>query len=366
MTDITLLNHTGADMLSVIPAFLDGYLPSAPGNFIKIYLYLLRLLHAGSSCNLSSLSDTLDLTGKEILRALSYWEQCGLLELSLGPDNEIKTVSFLPFAVPTVHSLSTNDTDGRSSEPSDTLHSAQPEAVPDNCVQMTSPAEGTKRTPLSQEDIISLDNDPEYAMYLLSWQSYFPHPFTYTDTELIGYWYLQFDRNADIIDALIDYCASSGHANTPYMNAVAKEWRRKGYRTAQEAKEGESQLTKTAYAAMKVFGLRRDPAPVEFDTVRRWVDEYGFSQEMILLACQKTIEGASKPSFRYAEAILKSWKDSSITTPEAAVDWDVTRKKAIEAEEKMHKENRHPKKVSTFGDFPQRDIDYDKLLLGRN
>ena len=63
--------------VSVIPdEFVDTYMPQANGEFVKIYLYLLRITHKPDvHPTLSSLADVFSCTEKDILRALRYWEK---------------------------------------------------------------------------------------------------------------------------------------------------------------------------------------------------------------------------------------------------------------------------------------------------
>ena len=75
--------------VSVIPDdFVDSYMPQANGEFVKIYLYLLRIAHKpDAQPTLSSLADVFSCTEKDVLRALRYWEKTGLLSLTFEGKN---------------------------------------------------------------------------------------------------------------------------------------------------------------------------------------------------------------------------------------------------------------------------------------
>ena len=79
MDKITLkntLHHT----TTILPnEFIDHYMIRADGEYVKIYLLILRLMNQNLPIQVDQLADTLELTRKDILRALKYWEKEGLL-----------------------------------------------------------------------------------------------------------------------------------------------------------------------------------------------------------------------------------------------------------------------------------------------
>ena len=542
MAVIALHNHTNSDMLVIPAVFVDKYLPSASGADVKVYLYALRSLQAGTLFSMSSLSDVLDLTEKEVMRALTYWEQCGLLGLSFGSDHNLNAIYFLPAdgrpdegadlverslrqlagmaspaqmiipdsvlkavtesaaqttprhtrrqqTAPAASASGTGFTQPAASGAEFTQSSAsgagfaqsaasgagfaqsaasragfaqsaasgagfaqsassdagfaqsaasganytqpaasgagfaqsaasgtgytqpaasgagfdqsaasgtgytqpaasgagfarsaasgagytQPAAsadsVSDSAVQ-EEPQHFPEAPVLSQEERILLDNDPVYAEYLKAWRSQYPFLLNHGNIDMIDYWYIRFNHAADLIDYLIAYCDANtnGRVNSRYIGKVAMEWHKKGYQSAKEAEEKEGQRIRTAYAVMKALGLRKEPAPTEIDRVSKWLNdpEFGFSKEMILLACKTTIDTKHEPNFDYIEGILKNWRANSVTTPEEAAAERETHRKERAAEKKgRSKAGTRPAKNDQFNNFNQRDIDYNKLLLGR-
>ena len=61
--------------------FIDQYMPKANGEFVKLYLYLLRCADTERELTLSSIADVFDHTEKDVKRALAYWEKLKLLKL---------------------------------------------------------------------------------------------------------------------------------------------------------------------------------------------------------------------------------------------------------------------------------------------
>ena len=71
MNNLNLYSETVSGYTAVSDLFIDEYVPSANGDFVKVYLYLLRLLtRKNSSLSISSLADTFNQTENDVMRAL--------------------------------------------------------------------------------------------------------------------------------------------------------------------------------------------------------------------------------------------------------------------------------------------------------
>ena len=88
------LSASYSDDATIIPnAFFDHYLPRANGEFLKIYLYLLRWLsQPNHALSLSGIADIFFMTENDVTRALKYWESEGLLRLSFDLDGSIASI----------------------------------------------------------------------------------------------------------------------------------------------------------------------------------------------------------------------------------------------------------------------------------
>lgn len=74
--------------------FIDQYMPGAGGEFVKVYIYLLRLLaDPSASVCLPLLADRLNCTEGDISRALKYWSNEGLLILETDPSGELTGIT---------------------------------------------------------------------------------------------------------------------------------------------------------------------------------------------------------------------------------------------------------------------------------
>ena len=86
-------------MLPSFPTFLSMNLKDANDAQLKVYLFLVRRLQAGDPVSISDMADRFNHTEKDILRALCYWEKCGVLTLKLSPDRTtLQQIRLLPLS----------------------------------------------------------------------------------------------------------------------------------------------------------------------------------------------------------------------------------------------------------------------------
>ena len=71
--------HFQVDATLVSNEFIDRYLAEANGEYVKVYLYLLR--HKDEPVSLERIADGLNHTEADIRRAVLYWEKLGVLKL---------------------------------------------------------------------------------------------------------------------------------------------------------------------------------------------------------------------------------------------------------------------------------------------
>ena len=73
---ITLLYNVQNEVTVLPNKFIDEYMIKADGEYVKIYLLILRLQGMGLPVDVDHLADHLELTRKDVLRALSYRNGC--------------------------------------------------------------------------------------------------------------------------------------------------------------------------------------------------------------------------------------------------------------------------------------------------
>ena len=82
------------------------------------------------------------------------------------------------------------------------------------------------------------------------------------------------------------------------MQSVAINWYEANIKTPEEAKAYSKNFRKEYYSIMRAFGLNQNPAPVQEEYMKRWLETDGFDLALIIEACNRTINAINKPSFR--------------------------------------------------------------------
>ena len=97
MPQFTVYNSFPGEFTFVSNRFLDIYMPSANGEFVKIYLYLLRnCSREQTRLELSCIADAFNCTEADIVRALKYWKKTGILDVSFNSRGTLTDVVFYP------------------------------------------------------------------------------------------------------------------------------------------------------------------------------------------------------------------------------------------------------------------------------
>jgi DnaD/phage-associated family protein len=153
----------------------------------------------------------------------------------------------------------------------------------------------------------------EVRLLFMAAEAYLQKQLTRTDIETLLYFYEQLHFSTDLIEYLIQYSVSKNKKSFRYMETVALEWHKKGIRTVEEAKLDSKPFAKECYLVLKALGINNhDPLPTEVSYVNRWMKDYGFSIDIILEACNRTIMQIHKPKFEYVDGILKAWKGAGV------------------------------------------------------
>ena len=86
---LKITDCTGHHYTSIDNAFIDSYMAEANGEYVKVYLLLLRRMGETSPFSVSEFAEILENTEGDIIRALKYWAKRGLLTIEYGPDGEM-------------------------------------------------------------------------------------------------------------------------------------------------------------------------------------------------------------------------------------------------------------------------------------
>lgn len=339
MKKLTLKNCRQDKALLLDFEFIDNYMPEANGEYVKVYLLLLRCQACPDrELTISGIADILDDTEKDVIRALKYWKKQGPLdyEITDGPGSGMPASSAASSAV---------------------LSPAAPSRAASPSVQTDVPAgperaeTGEGREPSSSpENVTRFRNRKELKELLFVAEQYLGKTLSATDMRTITYFYDELGMSTDLIEYLIEYCVENGHKSMHYIQKVALSWTDRKIRTPEEAKQSAAFYSRSCYGVLKAFGITgRSPASSELGYIQRWSGEYGFSDELILEACNRTMNSIHQPSFDYAESILKSWMDGGARTMKDVEALD----QAYQKEKLERKEKRQTRSASSSAETPK-------------
>lgn len=404
MSEIKIHDRRQDATISVPCVFLTEYMPKANGEYVKVYLYLLHAIQQGTSMDISALADCLNDTEKDIIRALRYWNQEGLIALSLDGKSEINGVDLLPIAKEAAAPAQTGS-DAISASADGTIGRQTASADPAPAVtEPTGQADPAQSVPAAAGS--SLPEDPafalaavkesaEYSKLLGYIQNYFPNPISSALADNIAH-YCSLFRNYDVVDYLYDYCWNETLKKNPeaktlgnrYVESVAMGWLNDGTTTREAVqaaqkkyREASSALAKLERKVMDELGLPYPPAQVQKEYIARWHGEYQMAEDAILYACRMTIMKCGHHQFDFTDTILSNWSAQGIhtgaeaaqhekqykedrknerTTTAAAID-QLQNQAQVSNSSTARTSSRFPVKKTAFHNFPQRDTSDEEL-----
>ena len=308
-----------ANVTVVSNEFIDQYMAAANGEYVKVFLYLLR--HEREDLDLASIADALNHTEADVKRALAYWKRTGVLteddreeadgREEFAPDPQIperKRENFEP-------DLRTSERKREEFAPdSRTPERKQEDFEPARRI-LGRADNRLPETGDTYERMRRLSGDEEFSALLYAVQQYLGKTFTQIECEKFAFFYDGLHMSGELLEYLAEYCAGGGHSSIRYIEKVAISWYQAGIRTREEAREYTARCSGDTAAVLKAFGITgRTAGTAEQEFIRRWFKEYGFDKSLVVEACSRTITATGSASFPYADKILKGWSEQQVRT----------------------------------------------------
>jgi len=404
MTAINISSDIATSFTTVSDIFIDQYMPKANGEFVKVYLYLLRATGSGAGiATISEIADHFSNTEADIIRALNYWASEGILQVQTGADGQIIGINLCSLSVSGMQAAQSNiqsavaDNAAQNNLQNGVVNNATQNnlqnSVVNNAAQNISTANirmqdsvveklksQTTYKPASSQKEYTLDEikefrkNPDISELFFIIETYLKHTLSSTDTNMVLYWLDVLHFSTDLVEYLVEYCITKGHSSLRYMNKVALGWADAGIKTVDQAKDDAAAHSQIYYSVMKALGITgRNLVDSEVSLINKWVGEYGFDIELVKAACSKTISAIQKPSFEYTDSILANWRKKDVHTLKDVEVLDANFAKANKASatgssqgtnaangSSKPKSNNSSSK-NKFNNFNQRNNDYDKL-----
>ena len=318
--------------ITILPNdFIDHHMGKADGEYVKIYLMILRFAGRGLPLSPDQLADALELTRKDVIRAIRYWEKEGLLSLETEKQKKAEEPGVLK---------------GEDNEP---VPSPRAVSLP------------IKRTQDARE-IDRYISSADLSRLVFMAETYMGHPLSVSELNTIYYISNDLHFSVDLLEYLVEYCSEKGKKQIRYIEKVAVNWYEQGIDTVAKAMDQTALYGQNIFLVMKAFGISgRNPGQSEINYINHW-NSLGMGSDIILEACNRTLLATHQASFPYANRILEDWKKAGVKRLSDVHSIDKIHQTRTGTEHtKGSAANNRTGNYNGFHNFEQRNYDYDDL-----
>ena len=223
-----------AEITCVPNAFIDEYLAEASGEYVRVYLYLLR--HLRENLKIHSIADAFNLTDYDIKRAIFYWEKRGIFKegTAKAVEEEIRSEEAARLSEEVLHRKQANNFTKLSFfAEKNQKHLPLTDKNSSLAEQNVS---FTQRNLLPIEEKMQEINEEEFEGILYVAQYLLPGGVSRSHIQKFEYMVEYLGMSSELIEFLLDYCASIGKTSPRYIESVALDWHEKRIQTVKQAK----------------------------------------------------------------------------------------------------------------------------------
>ena len=277
-----MLKNNSSNFTLVSNVFIEKYMPKARGEFIKVYLLMLKYNNSGEmGANSTILASTLNLLESDILNALNYWNDEGVIKLIPIDKMGNYNIEFIDLV---------EDSKSRSKEVN-LLEALNKTSTKD----MLNDIERLLGRPLSPKEMTTY----------LSWQE-------------------EFNFSSELILILIEYCVSRGKSDYRYIEKVAIAWHDMNITSIDDAqnyiKKTEDKWIKIRHI-LNYLGIKNpELMKPQQEMLEKWIIDYAFPLEVIEKACNICFQRLNRSDFKYIDGILSNWNKNNLKTLEAIAE----------------------------------------------
>lgn len=256
-TEYIANNKTEVDNL-----FINEYLPDAPDNCVKVYLYGLFLCNSGEIIDnaLDKFSKHLGLDEDEVVTCFMYWQEQGLVQVLSTYPVEIR---FTP---------------------------------------LKNIGSGTKLYKTDKYDVFNRQAQELFEGKREISKSEYAEYFDFME---------RYHMEQEALLMIIKYCIDTKKANVgyTYILTVARNWANEGILTAQQVEEKLCEFEENSSelgVLLSALRIKRQPYIEEKTLYKKWTDELGFGGDVILYIANK-IKTKTHPTFDKIDGILMKY-----------------------------------------------------------
>ncbi len=257
--------------LKVPVGFFDYYLPTVNGDYLKAYLYGIRLCCDNKSLTDEEIAENLGVLVADIKNAWNFWEQEGLLTVYDDGTVEFENLEELTFLNTKV-----------KKKPS-------------------------KKEQNFDEIFDSLGKNPHFQNVIRTVETLYKEFLTQNDVILIYDIIVTQNIPLELFVITMTHCIEKNKKSIPYIAKVVSECYKKGYTTSEALEEyfskndEEGKYFREIKKLLKIYS--RELIEKEKEYILKWRD-MGKTQEEIKNAFECTVLNTGKLSFPYMDKVL--------------------------------------------------------------
>lgn len=302
--------------------FFSEYLNNMPGEYLKIYLYLVFLSKYSKDVKVNDLSKNLSLSVNTISEGIKYLEENNLI---LRMPQGYVITDLQESALNEIYTLKIQNSQERQEE--------------------------------------SVRNKERIQLVEYINNTYFQGvmgPTWYSD---IDTWMDKYEFDEQVLIALFDNCFKKGALHRNYVQVVAEAWFQHKVKNIEDLDTyyiEQDKLMKMKKDIAKKLG-KHSLTQYEEAYIENWITEYKYDMDIIEIALKRTTF-KSNVTFEYLNNVIKDWNDRDLRTPAQVTEFLEKRKQQNNNEKELRK------KVNK-ANFNQREYgkgDLDFLIKNQN
>lgn len=291
-----------SSVFAVPSSVVEQHLKLATESSLKVLLYL--LYHSNKENTALTISKALSISEEEVKNSVDFWIDRGLLvssDSTLTPPEAANIVS------------------------------SKSETQP---AENTKPVSTVSRAVRPDSAFVAklLTEDMSLCGLLEEAQTALHKPLSSGDTATVVMLYTTYGLPCEVLALLIHYCASVGKGNMRAIEKLGVLWSDKGVYTVEQA---EQEIEKEAAGRnawshiSSLFGIRTvgNPTAAQLDHADRWLNVWGFSDEMLVEAYERCVNTKGEYNIRYINAILSRWYEKGIKSLDSLKESEAVVKK---------------------------------------
>lgn len=280
-------------MFAIPVSVADEYLAQASGEALKTLLRIFR--NQSGVISVDALSKELALSADQILQALDFWVQRGVLLFT----DEGGNVKFVPKE--------------KSASPAPAAKAAETAAK-----RIDAPVCIPK--PTMEQIAARIQEDENVRGLLTEVQMILGRTFGLDMQSTLLTLFDTYGLQKEIILTLVQHLSETGRGATATILRIGKIWAEREINTLDAANEYIKNDTEVQrlFAKLRIDTGISNPRPTakQSEYLLAW-QQMGLSYELILKAYEETVERTGKLSFAYMNKILRNWYEQGFKTPDA-------------------------------------------------